>query len=134
MIGPATHFTSHAWAYRFADLVDALKGDVGAIDEHGATCYFWLDLFVVPQRAPVTPPQVRPTSSIFPRATPLPPSRYPAESMSPTPSGGLRPGGQPASSAPSRPSATLCWWPTRGMSRCASRGAGACGKCTRRSG
>jgi len=70
MIGPATHFTSHAWAFRFADLVDALKGDVGATDEHGATCYFWLDLFVVPQRAPVTPPQVRPTSSIFPSAAP----------------------------------------------------------------
>lgn len=65
MVGPATHFTSHAWAYRFADLVDALKGDVGASDATGATCYFWLDLFVVPQRAPVTPPQAWWATSFF---------------------------------------------------------------------
>ena len=73
MVGRATHFTSHAWSYRFLDLVDSLEREVG--DAFGpiskndvgdsssssrsgekTTCYFWLDLFVVPQATSVTPP------------------------------------------------------------------------------
>jgi len=64
MVGPATHFTSHAWSYRFVDLVDALQTDVGETSA-GATCFFWLDIFVVPQRVPVAPPQAWWATSFF---------------------------------------------------------------------
>mmetsp|Transcript_140953 Transcript_140953/g.270494 ORF Transcript_140953/g.270494 Transcript_140953/m.270494 type:complete len:689 (+) Transcript_140953:55-2121(+) len=58
MVGNATHFVSHAWSYRFLDLMDALEIDIGALygGDEKRTCFFWLDMFVVPQARPVTPP------------------------------------------------------------------------------
>ena len=60
MVGSATHFVSHAWSYKFKDLIDALEFEIGDTFDAGAggrmPCYFWLDIFVVPQMIRVTPP------------------------------------------------------------------------------
>ena len=47
---------SHAWGYRFVDLVNALGQDVKDGQDGGDEVFYWLDLFVVPQTISVTPP------------------------------------------------------------------------------
>jgi hypothetical protein len=46
-VGRATHFVSHTWRYRFADVVEALS--VWAVTQSGAPPLFWFDAFVVNQ-------------------------------------------------------------------------------------
>ena len=48
-VGPAHVFVSHAWQYRFADLVAALEGLVARADNAFTAdgTYFWLDCVVI---------------------------------------------------------------------------------------
>lgn len=64
-VGPASHFTSHAWSYKFSEMVDALECDVGEFDEDGNVNFFWLDIFVVPQTRRVLPPQAWWSTAFF---------------------------------------------------------------------
>eukprot|EP00300_Choanocystis_sp_HF-7_P018931 c20186_g1_i2.p1 GENE.c20186_g1_i2~~c20186_g1_i2.p1 ORF type:complete len:928 (+),score=145.97 c20186_g1_i2:53-2785(+) len=48
-IKKATHFLSHTWGGRFCDLVKALESWSASKAEE---CFFWFDVFVVPQHTP----------------------------------------------------------------------------------
>jgi len=48
-LGEATHFVSHAWAYKFADVVDALEAAMPTLGD--ADPFFWFDCICVNQHA-----------------------------------------------------------------------------------
>lgn len=51
--GPASYFVSHAWQYRFEDLVAAILSHYFSLPEvgngHFVPIYYWMDVFAVPQ-------------------------------------------------------------------------------------
>jgi len=56
-VGRATLFVSHAWKYRFTDLLDALEAHICAMPEPDLV-YVWLDTFVVNQHASMDKPKI----------------------------------------------------------------------------
>ncbi|EDQ90516.1 uncharacterized protein MONBRDRAFT_31913 [Monosiga brevicollis MX1] len=54
LVGRATHFVSHAWAYSYNDLVDALAGFAGGHSKQRP--YFWVDLMLVDQNNDLSRP------------------------------------------------------------------------------
>ena len=48
-VGRATHFVSHAWCYRFHDVVDALESFVEREGLDETNTFFWFDTMVVNQ-------------------------------------------------------------------------------------
>ena len=58
-VGPAHVFVSHAWQYRFADLVAALEGLVARADNAFTAdgTYFWLDCVVIDEHDTAAKPE-----------------------------------------------------------------------------
>jgi hypothetical protein len=50
-VGKPTHFLSHAWAYQFANLVDALRAFAAEQPPGSSPVYFWYDCFCIDQHA-----------------------------------------------------------------------------------
>ena len=57
LVAPATHFISHAWKYKFADVVSALTSyHIGLSRSEQKKAYYWLDVLTVDQNMKVNPP------------------------------------------------------------------------------
>ena len=51
-VGPATIFVSHAWKYRFVDVLQCMISHGETMEQSsGQICYFWFDLFVNDQHS-----------------------------------------------------------------------------------
>ena len=55
-VGRPTHFLSHAWLYRFANLVEALKAFVAAQPPGSPPVFFWYDCFCIDEHRTQTLP------------------------------------------------------------------------------
>jgi tetratricopeptide (TPR) repeat protein len=51
MVGKPTHFLSHAWTYKFLNLVEALRSFVASQPEGSAPVFFWFDCFSIDEHA-----------------------------------------------------------------------------------
>jgi len=56
-VGKPTVFLSHAWSYKFVDLVGALRSFVDAQEEDAEQIFFWYDCFVIDEHATQSLPQ-----------------------------------------------------------------------------
>ena len=50
-VGAPTHFLSHAWSYKFKDVVAGLRAWVSALPDGSQTAYFWFDVFSIDEHA-----------------------------------------------------------------------------------
>ena len=51
MVGAPTHFLSHAWTYKFLNLVEALRSFVASRPAGSARVFFWFDVFAIDEHA-----------------------------------------------------------------------------------
>ena len=51
MVGAPTHFLSHAWTYKFLNLVEALRSFVASRPEGSPPVFFWFDCFAIDEHA-----------------------------------------------------------------------------------
>ena len=51
MVGAPTHFLSHAWTYKFLNLVEALRSFVASRPEGSPPVFFWFDVFAIDEHA-----------------------------------------------------------------------------------